>query len=558
VTRIKIDPVTRIEGHLRIEAQVENGKVTDAWSAATMFRGIEKILEGKDAREAWIWAQRICGVCTTVHAIASVRAVENAIGASPPPNAELIRNLIAGSQLVHDHVIHFYHLHALDWVDVVSALKANPARTSRLAQSTSDWPMSSGTYFGQVRARLQRLADSGNLSLFANGYWGHPAYRLTPEQNLLAVAHYLEALEWQRDVIRIHAVLGGKNPHPQTFVVGGMATPLDPNSPQAINTERISFLRERLATMRSFVEQVYLPDVLLVGSAYPEWTRIGGGARSFLTYGGYTSGAADDTTSLFPRGIVRDLDLTRVIPMDEGKITEQVTRSWYRYGDGDGAKHPYVGQTNAHYTGPKPPYEWLRTDGAYSWLKAPRYDSEVMEVGPLARMLVAYTAGVSAVRRPVDATLKQLGVGPDALYSTLGRVVARALESQIVMTHLDGWLDQLEHNMSTGDLRIADTAKWDRSTWPSHARGFGPHEVPRGSLGHWVEISDGTISRYQVVAPTTWNASPRDAQKQPGPYELALVDTPVADPKAPLELLRTVHSFDPCMACAVHVLGASS
>jgi hydrogenase large subunit len=558
VAKIKIDPVTRIEGHLRIEAEVSGGKVTEAWAAGTMFRGIEKIVEGKDAREAWIWAQRICGVCTTVHAIASVRAVEDAIGASPPPNAELVRNLIAGSQLVHDHVIHFYHLHALDWVDVVSALKADPAKASRLAQSISDYPNSSTAYFKAALARLKPLADSGQLSLFASGYWGHPAYKLTPEENLLAVAHYLDALEWQRDVIRIHAVLGGKNPHPQTFVVGGMATPIDPNSPQAINPERITFLRELLLTMRTFIEQVYIPDVLLVASAYPEWMKIGGGTRNFLTYGGYPSEAITDTASyLFPRGIVRDLDLSHVLPMDQSQITEQVARSWYSYAEGDGAAlHPYKGETDAAYTGPNPPYEWLYTDHKYSWLKAPRYDGQVMEVGPLARALVAYAAGMPEVKQAVDGTLKKLGAGPAALYSTLGRVAARALESQIVMARLDGWLDELDRNMTFGDLRIADTAKWDRSTWPSTARGFGPHEVPRGSLGHWVEISNGTISRYQAVVPTTWNASPRDAQGQPGPYEQALVGTPVADPSRPLELLRTVHSFDPCLACAVHVLDA--
>jgi Ni,Fe-hydrogenase I large subunit len=558
VARIKIDPVTRIEGHLRIEAEVAGGKVTDAWASGTMFRGIEKIVEGRDAREAWIWAQRICGVCTTVHAIASVRAVEDAIGAVPPPNAELVRNLIAGSQLVHDHVIHFYHLHALDWVDVVSALKASPAKASRLAQSISDYPNSGTDYFKAVLARLQRLAGSGQLSLFASGCWGHPAYRLTPEENLVAVAHYLDALQWQRDVIRIHAVLGGKNPHPQTFVVGGMATPIDPNSPQAINPERITFLRERLQTMRAFVEQVYIPDVLLVASAYRDWTKIGGGTKNFLTYGGYGSGSINDTASyLFPRGIVTDLNLGTVQPLDQGKVTEQVAHSWYSYEQGDkAALHPYNGETDANYTGPQPPYQWLHTDSKYSWLKAPRYDGQVMEVGPLARMLVAYAAGVPTIKQAVDATLKKLNVPPTALYSTLGRVAARALESAIVMDRLEGWLDQLDRNMNSGDLRIADTAKWDRSSWPSHARGFGPHEVPRGSLGHWVEITDGLISRYQAVVPTTWNAGPRDAQGQPGPYEQALVGTPVADPSRPLELLRTVHSFDPCLACAVHVLDA--
>jgi len=556
--KIKIDPVTRIEGHLRVEAEVNGGKVTEAWASGTMFRGIETIVEGRDPREAWIWAQRICGVCTTVHAIASVRAVEDAIGATPPPNAELVRNLIAGSQLVHDHVIHFYHLHALDWVDVVSALKANPAKASSLAQSISDYPNSSTAYFQAVLKRLTPLAQSGQLSLFASGYWGHPAYKLTPEENLIAVAHYLDALEWQRDVIRIHSVLGGKNPHPQTFVVGGMATPIDLSSPQAINPERINFLQERIKTMQTFVQQVYIPDVLLVAKAYPEWTKIGGGTKNFLTYGGYGSGSVSDTASyIYPRGIVRDLDLTTVVPMDQEQIAEQVAHSWYTYSEGNtAALHPYNGETNPNYTGPAPPYQFLYTDRKYSWLKAPRYDGQVMEVGPLARMLVAYAAGVPAVKQAVDSTLKTLGAGPAALYSTLGRVAARALDAQIVVNQLPGWLNELEANANAGDLRIADTSKWAKSNWPSSSRGFGPHEVPRGSLGHWVEISGGTISRYQAVVPTTWNASPRDAQGQPGPYEQALVGTPVAVPAQPLELLRTVHSFDPCLACAVHVLDA--
>ena len=309
--------------------------------------------------------------------------------------------------------------------------------------------------------------------------------------------------------------------------------------------------------MRTFVEQVYIPDVLLIASAYADWTKIGGGTRNFLTFGGYGKGNVSDTGSyLFPRGIVRDRDLTAVVPMDQEKITEQVARSWYTYSGADkaAALHPYQGETEANYTGPKPPYEWLETNQKYSWLKAPRYDGEVMEVGPLARLLVAYAAGVPEVKNTIASTLKKLGVGPEALYSTLGRVAARALESEIVVERLDGWLDALDRNMNSGDLRIADTAKWDHSSWPKSARGFGPHEVPRGSLGHWVEVSDGVVKRYQAVVPTTWNASPRDAQGQPGPYEQALVGTPVADPTRPLELLRTVHSFDPCLACAVHVL----
>jgi len=555
-TRIKIDPVTRIEGHLRIEAEVAGGKVTEAWAAGTMFRGIETILEGRDAREAWIWAQRICGVCTTVHAIASVRAVEDAVGATPPPNAELMRQLLASSQLIHDHVVHFYHLHALDWVDIVDAVKADPARAARVAQSISDWPLSGIDYFRATQARIKTLADSGQLSLFASGYWGHPAYHLTPEQNLVMVAHYLEALEWQRDVIRIHAILGGKNPHPQTFVVGGMAAPIDPNSSAAINQESIDFLRELITTMNTFIKQVYMPDALLLASAYPEWSKIGGNTRNFLAYGGYSrDGLNDGVDQLFRRGIVRDRDLTRIHPMDQSSITEEVARSWYDYDGGNNiALHPSAGETNPNYTGPNTPYKWLETSERYSWLKAPRYEGEVMEVGPLARLLVAHAAGVPEVSAGLSKALTTLGLPTEALYSTIGRIVARALESELVVEWMPGWLDALERNMNSGDLRIADTSKWDRSTWPKSAQGFGPHEPPRGSLAHWVEVSNGTIAHYQAVMPTTWNASPRDAQGQPGPYEQALVGTPVADPTRPLELLRTVHSFDPCLACAVHVL----
>ena len=556
--RIKIDPVTRIEGHLRLEAEVADGRVRTAWASGTMFRGLETILRGRDPREAWIWAQRICGVCTTVHALASVRAVENALEIQVPPNAELIRSLIAGTQTVHDHVVHFYHLHALDWVDVTQALKADPANAARIGRSLSDWPGSGVEDLRAVQARVRGLVDSRQLSVFASGYWGHPAYRLSPEVNLIAVAHYLQALEWQRDVIRIHAVLGGKNPHPQTYLVGGMATPLDLNSPQAVNLERIGFIRARLRTMREFVEQVYVPDVLAIAGAYRDWFAIGGNTRNFLAYGGMPEGSlAEPARYLFPGGIVMDRDLGTVHPFDEAKVTEQVAHSWYRYADGDrAALHPFNGETDPNYTGPKPPYEWLKTDSKYSWLKSPRYDGHVMEVGPLARALIAYASGDAVVRRKVDATLKQLSLGPEALFSTLGRVAARAIETQILVERLDVWLDRLEANMHAADLRNADTSRWEPDSWPKEAQGWGWHEPPRGSLAHWVVIRDRKIANYQAVVPTTWNSGPRDADGQPGPYEQALVGVPVADPERPLELLRTVHSFDPCMACAVHVLDA--
>ena len=559
MSRIVVDPVTRIEGHLRIEAQLDNGKLSDAWSSGTMFRGIEMILQGRDPREAWIWAQRICGVCTMVHAIASVRAVENALQIEVPENARTVRNLIAGSQMVQDHVIHFYHLHALDWVDVAAALKADPAKTSQLAQSISDCSKSSATYFRDVQRRVKGVVDSGQLTLFASGYWGHPAYILPPEVNLLAVAHYLEALAWQKDFIRIHAVLGGKNPHPQSFLVGGMSTAMDPNEPAAvINPERIALLRDLARSARQFVRDYYVADVLAIAPFYKDWFSRGEGLGNFLSYGDYASGGQNDpNTFLFPRGIVLGRDLSRVYPVDPSKITESVAHSWYEYSDGDARpKHPSVGETRPRYTGPKPPYDHLNVEAKYSWLKAPRYDGKPMEVGPLARMVVGYAAGQKDIRRAVDGALKALNAPPAVLFSTLGRIAARALEAQMMADRLETWVDQLAFNLDHGNTTIFNAVRWDPASWPASASGYGWHEAPRGSLGHWVEISGKAIKNYQAVVPTTWNAGPRDAQGVRGAYEAALLNTPVADPGRPLEILRTVHSFDPCIACAVHVVDA--
>jgi [NiFe] hydrogenase large subunit/hydrogenase large subunit len=559
MSRVIVDPVTRIEGHLRIEAEVDGGMVREAWSSCTMFRGIELILKGRDPRDAWAFTQRICGVCTTVHAIASIRAVENAIGAAPPPNARLLRNLIIAAQAVQDHVIHFYHLHALDWVDIVSALSADPAKTSSLAESISDWPLSSPKYFAGIRDRIKGFVDRGQLGPFANAYWGHPAYRLPPEANLMAVAHYLEALDWQREFITMHAVLGGKNPHLQSFLVGGMATPVDPDSQAALNTGTIAALKQLVAKARDFVVRVYIPDLLAVASFYKDWAGHGGGVGNYLAYGEYPD---DDTTRpplFLPGGVIRGRDLSKAEPFDQSKVTEYVAHSWYQYQQGESvALHPYQGETTPNYTGPTPPYERLHTeaDSKYSWLKSPRYDDQPMEVGPLARMLVAYVSGHARVKELVGTVLKALNVGPEALFSTLGRVAARGIETQVLAEKLEAWVDALGANMAAGELRIHDNSKWDPSTWPADAMGAGFHEAPRGALGHWVHIDDGVIGNYQCVVPSTWNAGPRDAKGRRGPYEEALIGTPVADLQRPVEILRTIHSFDPCMACGVHVVDA--
>jgi Ni,Fe-hydrogenase I large subunit len=372
----------------------------------------------------------------------------------------------------------------------------------------------------------------------------------------MAVAHYLEALQFQKEFIRIHAVLGGKNPHLQTFLVGGMATSLDPNEPNAtVNPERIDFLLEVAKSAQPFVSQVLIPDVLAVAGFYRDWFERGEGLGNFMSYGAYPQGSIKDPADFFlPRGIILNRDLSQVHPVDPGNITEYVAHSWYEYVEGDQtAKHPYEGETNPKYTGPKPPYEYLEVDQKYSWLKAPRYQDKAMEVGPLARLLVAYASGQPEVKALVDSTLAKLKAPPTALFSTLGRLAARALETQLLA--IAGWMDRRAGKQS-GDRKpaIHNGQNWDPKSWPQTARGFGFFEAPRGSLGHWVEIENQAIKNYQAVVPSTWNAGPRDAQGQRGAYEAALIKTPVADPERPLELLRTIHSFDPCLACAVHVV----
>jgi Ni,Fe-hydrogenase I large subunit len=558
-SRLVIDPITRIEGHLRIEVQIENGQVKDAWSSSTMFRGIETILQGRDPRDAAMITQRVCGVCTTVHSIAAVRAVENALGITVPDNARILRNLLEGAQFIQDHVIHFYHLHALDWVDIVSATQADPAGTSSLQKSLSDWPNNTPEYFAGVKTRLQNFVASGQLGLFANGYWGHPAYKLPAEVNLLAAAHYLEALDWQRSIIKIQAILGGKNPHPSVYVVGGMSSALDPGNTALVDINRLNDISALINQASDFVNKVYLPDLLAIASFYKDWAGIGGGPGNFLAFGDFPTAGNDMASYWMPQGVVLNKNIGKhPAGMDQNQIAEYVTHSWYTYSGGDGVgKYPTrdQGETTPHYTGPQPPYDYLNVDGKYSWLKAPRYQDTVMEVGALARVLVAYAAGKSDVVAAVNSTLNTLKVGADALFSTLGRTAARGIETQLVAGQMSGWLQQLADNMETKhDLTIANTQKWDPATWPADCTGWGTTEAPRGALGHWVHINKGKIMSYQMVVPTTWNGSPRDERGQRGAWEQALIGTPVADPARPVEILRTIHSFDPCMACAVHLI----
>lgn len=530
--RIVVDPITRIEGHLRIEVEVANGKVTNAWSSSMLFRGLEIILKGRDPRDAWLFTQRACGVCTYVHGLASIRCVDDAVGVTVPPNARLIRNLLMGVQFLHDHLVHFYHLHALDWVDVVSALQADPVKASQIANQVSPAGKSGPSDFKAVQQRLQKFVDSGQLGLFTNGYWGHPAYKLPPEVNLIATAHYLEALRQQARTARMHAVFGAKNPHLQSLVVGGVSCAAD------LNPDRISEFLYLWKETKDFIDNVYLPDVLAVAGFYKDWGAIGG-TTNFLAYGEFPQGEKEPESLFFPRGAIFKRQLGKVDAVDVDKIAEHVKYSWY---EGDKALHPAVGET-------KPAPSKLDTAKEYSWMKAPRYMDEPMEVGPLARVLVAYGKGHEPTRKLVDDVLKQLDVPPEALFSTLGRTAARAIETKIIADAMEGWIMELVENIKRGENRTFASYEM-----PHEAAGMGLNDVPRGALGHWVEIKGQKIANYQMVVPSTWNLGPRCAAGKPGPVEEALIGTPVADPKRPVEILRTVHSFDPCIACGVHVI----
>ncbi|MBK9015740.1 MAG: nickel-dependent hydrogenase large subunit [Saprospiraceae bacterium] len=556
--RIVVDPVTRIEGHLRIEAEINNGKITDAYSAGTMVRLLEEILKGRDPRDAWAFVGRVCGVCTSVHSLASCRAVEDAIGVTIPPNAELVRNIMFCTQYLHDHVVHFYHLHALDWVDIVSSLKADPKKTSEIAQSISNYPKSSPGYFSDLQKRLTKFVESGQLGIFANGYWGHPAYKLPPEVNLIGVAHYLEALEWQKEVVKIHAIFGGKNPHPN-YLVGGMACAIGLDDVSGINAERLAYVHQLLQDAKEFVEQVYIPDLLAVAPYYLDWGAIGGGLGSFMSYGDLpTNGFADKSSFKFPAGVILNKDISNVMEVDvrdDSEVQEFIHRSWYDYEGGDDkvGLHPWKGESKINYTGPKPPYEYLNVEEKYSFLKTPRWKGNAVEVGPLARVLIGYARGREDFKEVVDSTLAKLKVPVTALFSTLGRTAARGLESILVAQWGLEFYDQLINNLKNGDTRMANMEKFNPAKWEKTCQGVGYSEAPRGALAHWIVIENEKIKNYQLVVPTTWNASPRDPNGKMSAYEAALMDTPVHDPEQPLEILRTIHSFDPCMACSVHV-----
>ncbi|MBW2401028.1 MAG: nickel-dependent hydrogenase large subunit [Deltaproteobacteria bacterium] len=555
MTRITIDPITRIEGHLRIDCEVDGGKVTNAWSSGQMWRGIETILQGRDARDAWIYTQRICGVCTTVHAIVSVRAVENALDLEIPLNAQYIRNMIIAAHGVHDHIVHFYQLAALDWVDIVSALEADPVATAKLGASLSDYSRNGVPELRAIQQKFASFVGSGQLGIFASGYWGHPAMKLPPEVNLLAAAHYLQALEYQRIANRIVSILGSKTPHIQNLAVGGVSNAINLESQSTLTIERLFAIKSEIDKLGDFVNQAMLSDVAAVGALYADWTGYGAGVTNYLSVPDMPLDTKGTVCEL-PGGYIPGGDLAAFRPIDShlddffrDGVKEAVKHSWYEYQGGEQARHPWDGQTNPQYTD-------FEDDGKYSWIKAPTFYDERVQVGPLANVLAMYSAGHEPTKRHLE---KLLGIASSVhgspiplsgLHSTIGRIAARAVRCAVLLETLQNQWQLLMDNLGRGDF---DT--YNRPTFPKgEIRGYGVHEAPRGLLSHWAVIENGKILNYQAVVPSTWNAGPRADDDALGPYEASLIGNPVADPELPLEVLRTIHSFDPCIACAIHMV----
>lgn len=550
--RITIDPVTRIEGHLRIDCAIDNGRVSKAWASGQMWRGIELILKDRDPREAWLFTQRICGVCTTVHAIASVRSVENALNLEVPLNAQYIRNILMAAHAIQDHIVHFYHLSALDWVDVTSALKADPKKTAALAQGLSNWHLNSAQEFTDAQNKLKGFVGTGQLGIFTNGYWGHPAMHLSPEANLLATTHYLQALEVQRKANMIVSILGGKTPHIQNLAVGGVANPINTDSPSTLTMERLFYVKTLIDELGAFVNNVYFQDVCAIGAFYKDWTAYGAGVTNYLSVPEFpmdTKGTVFD----LPGGYIPNGDISKFRPISGFQdefirkgVQESIKHSWY---DGNWTRHPWEEDTEPHFTE-------FQDDGKYSWVKAPTFYDKPAQVGPLANVLCMYAAGHAPTRKYTDkalATVSSLAGGKvpiTALHSTIGRHAARAVRAAVLYETLQKQWQALIDNIGKGDTKTFNKPEFPQG----EIRGVGLHEAPRGVLSHWIVIKGGKIKNYQAVVPSTWNSGPRNAQDAPGPYEASLVGTPVADPEKPLEVLRTVHSFDPCLACAIHMV----
>ncbi|WFP49845.1 nickel-dependent hydrogenase large subunit [Methylomonas sp. EFPC3] len=568
--RVVVDPVTRIEGHMRCEVNIdEENIIRNAVSSGTMWRGLEVILKGRDPRDAWAFVQRICGVCTGTHALTSVRAVEDALKIKIPENANSIRNIMQLSLQAHDHLVHFYHLHALDWVNPVNALKADPVAVSALQQQISPSnPKSSPGYFRDTQNRLKKFVESGQLGPFKNGYWSNPAYLLPPEADLLAVTHYLEALDFQKDIMKIRTIFGGKDPHPN-WLVGGVPCAINIDgvgAVGAVNMERLNLISSIIDRTITFIDQVYIPDLLAIAQFYKGWLYGGGLAgASMLSYGDIPDKANDYSAAnlLMPRGAIINGDLSKVHAVDltdPKQIQEFVPHSWYKYADEAVGLHPWDGVTEPNYKigaktkGDRTHIQELDESAKYSWIKAPRWNGHAMEVGPLARYVIGYAQGNKEITEQINFVLKTLDVPVSALFSTLGRTAARGLEAQWAAGKMRYFMDKLIANVKAGDLATANVERWDPDTWPSSVKGVGFTEAPRGALGHWLKIENTKIANYQCVVPTTWNGSPRDEQGNIGAFEASLMNTKVERPEEPVEILRTLHSFDPCLACSTHVM----
>ena len=555
--RISIDPITRIEGHLRIDCEIENGVVTNAWSSGTMWRGMENIVKGSDPRDAWMIMQRICGVCTTVHAIISVRAVEDALGAKVPVNAQYIRNMILSAHSMHDHIVHFYQLSAMDWVDITAALNADPDKAAEMLKGVSTWGLNSANEFRNVQNKIKSLVESGQLGIFANGYFGHPAMKLPPEVNLIAVAHYLQALECQRDCNRIVALLGGKTPHIQNLAIGGVANPINLDSQSVLNLERLMFVKSCIDRLNDFVTQVYRVDAAIIAAYYPEWLNLGKTSGNYLSVPEYPIDG-DNSKFVLTGGYIENFDISTFRPITQQKdefvvkgIKESGKHAWY---EDDEPLEPWAGLTRPKYTG------W-QDEGKYSWVKAPSFYGKVVEVGPLAYLMCNLANENKDTLHHFNhikglyEKLSGNNLSIDHLHSTLGRIIARTVHCCVLNNILEQQWKLLVDNIGTGD-----TVAYLKTDIPQTGefKGVGFGEVPRGMLSHWVVVKNGKIENYQAVVPSTWNAGPRNQNDEMGPYELSIIGTPVADPTKPLEVVRTIHSFDPCMSCAVHVVNTEN
>lgn len=553
--RVVVDPITRIEGHLRIEVVVDdNNVVQEAYSGSTLWRGIETILRGRDPRDAGFMTQRICGVCTFSHYKAGIVAVENALGITPPLNALLTRTLMSNALFLHDHIVHFYHLHALDWVDIVSALSANPKAASQEAFKFCDYPFACGEdQLKLVQDRVKKFVEKGNLGPFANAYYGHPTYHLTPEQNLIALSHYLECLRIQRVAAQAMAIFGGKNPHPQSLTVGGVTCVMD-----ILNPSRLGEYMVKFQEVADFVNRSYYPDLLMAGGAYAKEPSVLGdvGVANLFTYKEFQYSANE---FLFDSGIVLNGDLSKIHDIDESKITEEATHSWYK---NDAPLHPYDGEQEPNYTGfvdgenidgkgEVVTTKVFDTKGKYSWIKAPRYNGMPMQVGPLANIVVNFAKGNKFVVPVVEKFLKDTGLPLEAVLSTLGRTATRMIEAKVIADNGLLAFNNLIANIKSGDTQTCAKYFIDKD---KEYRGRYMGHVPRGVLSHWCRIKNGVIENWQAVVPSTWNASPKDSKGQMATYEACLVGMKIADLKQPLEIIRKIHSYDPCIACAVHVM----